>query len=356
MSSWKNVVGLLLLGVCLFIPAMTSKASSDLTIDIARIGDVKEQEIGDADAMLVGFNGSYMVVDTGRDIQAHKDTLKKMLTERDILKNKKITAVTITHFDGDHVGGFPALLTLAKTNKVNIYRVYARNYDKTQLEYLQKNRSVTYVHYIKFLNAIASYATYNGSVKEVKAASTTDVNTVYNFSKDLKDNSKNVNGNKFWISPSRTSNTDFLLGGTAQVEWLNRNASYLQTEGNVAKAANEVNNDSLVFKITSGTKSMIFLGDIAGQASTDLINSNKNLKATAVKIAHHGWSGSTSLDLMTKIDPSFSVVTTADASRLAHMKNKNVGNLYYVGKVSLGITTITFNTTQRISNYIKYEF
>ena len=69
---------------------------------------------------------------------------------------------------------------------------------------------------------------------------------------------------------------------------------------------NAINNSSLVIKVLTPNKSVLFLGDIGKEVESILLNDNYayklDLKSDIVQVAHHGWNG-TSTALYDYIEP-----------------------------------------------------
>ena len=77
------------------------------------------------------------------------------------------------------------------------------------------------------------------------------------------------------------------------------------SDGNDDILVNNPNNQSIVFRISDGSFSMIFLGDLGAEGGTKLVNEYGNkLKADAVQMAHHGQSG-VKRDVYERINPKY---------------------------------------------------
>ncbi|SFA72305.1 competence protein ComEC [Clostridium frigidicarnis] len=71
----------------------------------------------------------------------------------------------------------------------------------------------------------------------------------------------------------------------------------------------DVNNSSIVVKVTYAGQSMLFTGDILTEAENDLLNSTMNLNAAVLKVAHHGSSGTSSKKFLEAVNPQYAVIT-----------------------------------------------
>lgn len=89
----------------------------------------------------------------------------------------------------------------------------------------------------------------------------------------------------------------FLLGG-AQVTFLGPLAEY-----------EEINDCSLVLRITYGNTSFLLMGDAERAAEHDLAASGQVLSADVLKVGHHGSNTSSTAELLGKVRPKLAVIT-----------------------------------------------
>jgi beta-lactamase superfamily II metal-dependent hydrolase len=309
-------------------------------IDICRIGD--------ADSFLLRKDRDFMLVDTGRYDDAEDITalLKKRGTAR-------LKALVITHYDGDHIGAYLAVIDYMNTLKTalnpnTIEHIYARRYSKEQLSILPEDR---YRNYVKFINGILRYL--NRSAEEFELNALPAYETT-----EAKADELYGNGEGLWIFPSHANPcSDFTLDDMVYIQWLNREASYLTAGASARVLAGNVNNDSLIFKAVSYGKSALFLADLGYSGLNDLILYRSfYLKSDILKIAHHGHKYSSPSYLIDEINPVISLVTTTlDAipdnnsfyNRLEELtaSNINFGSLIFSGKVYGSYSTIAIRET-----------
>ncbi len=78
-----------------------------------------------------------------------------------------------------------------------------------------------------------------------------------------------------------------------------------------------LNNNSIVLKITYGTVSFLFTGDAEKQEEFDIMNSGADLKSTVLKVAHHGSNTSSTQKFLGKILPEYAIISVGpDRSNL----------------------------------------
>jgi competence protein ComEC len=78
------------------------------------------------------------------------------------------------------------------------------------------------------------------------------------------------------------------------------------------------NNGSLVVKLTYGSISILFTGDIEQEAERFLLQSGRNLRATILKVPHHGSRTSSSAPFVRAIEPKVAVFSVQRDSRFGH--------------------------------------
>jgi competence protein ComEC len=78
------------------------------------------------------------------------------------------------------------------------------------------------------------------------------------------------------------------------------------------------NNHSLVLKLTYGAISVLFTGDIEQEAESFLLQSGHQLRATILKVPHHGSRTSSSEPFVRAINPSVAVFSVQRDSRFGH--------------------------------------
>jgi len=80
-------------------------------------------------------------------------------------------------------------------------------------------------------------------------------------------------------------------------------------------AGQGVNDRSLVLRVTLGRVRILFTGDIERVAETDLLSLGDALRATVLKVPHHGSSGSSSAAFLDAVQPRVAVVSSGYGNR-----------------------------------------
>lgn len=71
----------------------------------------------------------------------------------------------------------------------------------------------------------------------------------------------------------------------------------------------DINDYSAVIKVTQGSKSFLFTGDIENPVEHQMLSKGSNLKADVLKIAHHGSRNSTSYGFLNAVSPEYAVIS-----------------------------------------------
>ena len=72
-----------------------------------------------------------------------------------------------------------------------------------------------------------------------------------------------------------------------------------------------INNYSAVVKVTFGSTSFMFAGDVEAEAERLMLDRHYDLKADVLKVGHHGSSDSTSDEFLKAVKPVYAVISLA---------------------------------------------
>ena len=84
------------------------------------------------------------------------------------------------------------------------------------------------------------------------------------------------------------------------------------------KSYEDPNNTSLVLRVVYGSTSFLFTGDMESDAERDLLDAGANLRATLLKVGHHGSSTSTSYRFLREVAPSYGVISVGTDNEYGH--------------------------------------
>jgi len=73
----------------------------------------------------------------------------------------------------------------------------------------------------------------------------------------------------------------------------------------------DINNNSVVLRLTYGNVSILLTGDLQSEGETALIMHRANLASTVLKVGHHGSASSTSQEFLSVVDPQVAVISVS---------------------------------------------
>lgn len=97
------------------------------------------------------------------------------------------------------------------------------------------------------------------------------------------------------------------------------------------RAENSTNNDSLVLKLTFGSRSFLLTGDIEKETEARLVEAETDLRVDVLKVAHHGSKTSSTAEFLAKVNPQHAVISVADPSPFGHPHPEVVARLRGAG-------------------------
>lgn len=89
----------------------------------------------------------------------------------------------------------------------------------------------------------------------------------------------------------------------------------------------DMNNMSLIIKITFGNTSFLFTGDAEWEAEHDLLNAGVDLSADVLKVGHHGSESSTSYWFLREVSPSYAVISVGKENQYGHPSESTIRKL-----------------------------
>ena len=93
----------------------------------------------------------------------------------------------------------------------------------------------------------------------------------------------------------------------------------------------DVNDDSLVMRLTYGDTSFLFTGDMTRTAEKELLESGADVKCDVLKVGHHGSSGSTSYRFLYEAEPKIAVISCGKNNDYGHPHEETLSRLSDAG-------------------------
>lgn len=244
-------------------------------------------DIGQGDAVLIQTGAKNILIDTGDD-KYYEDGKKgkentQLLTELQKLKIDHIDTLVMTHAHADHIG---------KADKV------IAQYGVKELVYNGIPSTSKY-----FINALKA-AKANGTQQvKVKAGDVLDFGNGVSFE---------------IVSPTQS----LIDEDTADIK---------------AKKKVDVNNESVVGRLTFGNFAMLFTGDAEGPVEKTMAASyGKKLKCQVLKAGHHGSKTSSTAEFLKLVQPESVVMSLGANNQYGHpheallnrLQKQGIKNIY----------------------------
>ena len=256
--------------------AANSKAEAKGQLTISML------DIDQGDAVLIQTGAKNILIDTGDD-KYYEDGKKgkentQLLTELQKLKIDHIDTLVMTHAHADHIG---------KADKV------IAQYGVKELVYNGIPSTSKY-----FINALKA-AKANGTQQvKVKAGDVLDFGNGVSFE---------------IVSPSQS----LIDEDTAAIK---------------AKKKVDVNNESVVGRLTFGNFAMLFTGDAEGPVEKDMVASyGKKLKCQVLKAGHHGSKTSSTAEFLKLVQPESVVMSLGVNNQYGHPHEALLNRLHKQG-------------------------
>lgn len=90
----------------------------------------------------------------------------------------------------------------------------------------------------------------------------------------------------------------------------------------------EINNDSIVIKLTYLNNSFLFMGDTEKEKELEILD--KDLKCDVLKVGHHGSKYSTSAQFLVKVKPKYAIISSGKDNKYNHPDDVTIEKLNYL--------------------------
>jgi len=97
------------------------------------------------------------------------------------------------------------------------------------------------------------------------------------------------------------------------------------------KEISDLNNTSIVSKLTFGDTSFLFVGDAEKEVEEKLVSAEANLRADILKVAHHGSKNATSQEFLNRVKPTFAVILVGAENKFGHPTRLVINRLEKMG-------------------------
>ena len=111
-------------------------------------------------------------------------------------------------------------------------------------------------------------------------------------------------------------NYSFKLGGSDCTIFAPNSSSY-----------KDLNDSSVVIKLTYKGKSFLFTGDASQPSESDMLNKGYDLKADVLKVGHHGSNSATSATFLKAVNPQYAVISVGLGNVYGHPTKSTLDKL-----------------------------
>lgn len=226
-------------------------------------------DVGQGDCSLILFGDTSVLIDAGE-----KENGRKVTEYLNGLGVTKLDYIFATHPHSDHIGGLPDVISSFETVKIIVPRIPSELTPTTK-------------SYENFLLAVK-----NKGLRLTAASA----------------------GNKYTIY-SKGEGSD-----TAVMEII----SPISPQSDLYT---DLNDFSVIFKLTYKLVSFLFTGDAEKKAEKDILKSGTDISARVLKAGHHGSSTSTNQDFLDAVNPAVSVIQCGVDNPYKHPSVKTVERL-----------------------------
>lgn len=214
-------------------------------------------DVGQGDCSLIMWNGTAMLIDSGE-----KEEAKTVL---DYLKKQKVSRldyIVVTHPHSDHMGSMSEIISSVSVGRVIAPRV-------------SDEMTPTSKTYESFLQSLRDKALKLTAARP---------GTVYTFENSGEDGKK-----------------------PPEFEILAPLDDY-----------SDLNNYSVVLKLTYGSTAYLFTGDAEKKAEKDILKSGADVDADVLKVGHHGSSSSTGENFLEEVSPEICIIQCGAGNTYGH--------------------------------------
>lgn len=117
----------------------------------------------------------------------------------------------------------------------------------------------------------------------------------------------------------------FLIGDTLKLE------VFHPQESLISGSRSDLNNNSVVLKLTYGEFDLLFPGDIEEEAETLICDLDENIEVEVLKVPHHGSASGMSLEFLKKVSPEIAIISVGEGNRYGHPAKSTINRLKKFG-------------------------
>jgi len=99
----------------------------------------------------------------------------------------------------------------------------------------------------------------------------------------------------------------------------------------ITGSRNDINNNSLVFRLQYKSSRMLFTGDAGSEAEQRILDAGYDLHADVLKVGHHGSAYSSSPEFIDAVHPKYAIVSVGRHNLFGHPAPSTIATLQRFG-------------------------
>ncbi len=137
-----------------------------------------------------------------------------------------------------------------------------------------------------------------------------------------------------------------------RIEFLNPPHPFLEGRGS------DINNNSIVIKLSYGRVQFLFCADIEKEAERELLNCGSKLRSLIMKVPHHGSKTSSSWEFVKRVNPEAAIISVGRRNRFGHpdsmtlMKYRRIGSEIYRTDINGAIIISTDGRRYKLKKFL----
>ena len=135
---------------------------------------------------------------------------------------------------------------------------------------------------------------------------------------------------KNYLSAIQSKNINFINWSVGQKFDFGKDVSFIIL-GPITKSSSDLNNSSIVIKLTYKDTTFLFVGDAQSTEEGKIISSSANLDSDVLKVGHHGSESSSSIKFLNAVSPAIAVISCGKGNSYGHPHNITLKNLSAIG-------------------------
>ena len=130
---------------------------------------------------------------------------------------------------------------------------------------------------------------------------------------------------KDYLNAIKTNNINFIVPDLGQEFDIGQNIK-MQILGPIS-LTDDLNNSSIVIKMTYNAASFLFAGDAQSQEENQILSKGYDLSSQVLKVGHHGSASSSSINFLKAVSPTIGVISCGINNSYGHPDDQTLKNL-----------------------------